>query len=281
MLQDELIKGIEATKLSSKKRKGVVHFIKYFPVFVNRVEGQLAGADSFEIRTLVDTSYEKLVNAMFDSLQQMAKLEGEGEDKGQLNYHIILIGGCCLYLRSQVIDLSISENMYAFINDLNQQGLGSMAKFTRRAETIYDENLSAYVRLILRRPFQKLMDFVEGAEKMLKTLSPTDVASNSSYNKSALKKIIKDNTPKDVKRNVDAIFKRVEKHFSEGEEAGGGGGGSFAMPGTVLGVVWQACEDDMIKLTERFLKFIATCHKESSSEFFVADVESAFKKHRA
>lgn len=30
--QDELIKSIEATKLSAKKRKGVVHYIKYFPV---------------------------------------------------------------------------------------------------------------------------------------------------------------------------------------------------------------------------------------------------------
>jgi hypothetical protein len=58
------------------------------------VEGQLTGADSFEIRTLVDTSYERIVNAMFDSLQQTAKLEGEGEDKGQLNYHVILIGNC-------------------------------------------------------------------------------------------------------------------------------------------------------------------------------------------
>ena len=33
-LQDELIKSIEATKLSSKKRKGVVHYIKYFPVSI-------------------------------------------------------------------------------------------------------------------------------------------------------------------------------------------------------------------------------------------------------
>lgn len=29
---------------------------------------------------------------MFESLKQMAKLEGEGEDKGQLNSHVILIG---------------------------------------------------------------------------------------------------------------------------------------------------------------------------------------------
>jgi hypothetical protein len=36
---------------------------------------------------------------MFDSLQQMAKLEGEGEDKGQLNYHIILIGELKCWVR--------------------------------------------------------------------------------------------------------------------------------------------------------------------------------------
>lgn len=52
----------------------------------------MTGADSFEIRTLVDTSYEKLVDAMFESLQQIAKLDGEGEDKGQLTYHVVLIG---------------------------------------------------------------------------------------------------------------------------------------------------------------------------------------------
>lgn len=40
----------------------------------------------------MDSAYEKITQAMFDSLKQMAKLEGEGEDKGQLNYHVILIG---------------------------------------------------------------------------------------------------------------------------------------------------------------------------------------------
>ena len=40
----------------------------------------------------MDQSYDKIVQSMFDSLKQMAKLDGDGEDKGQLNYHVILIG---------------------------------------------------------------------------------------------------------------------------------------------------------------------------------------------
>jgi exocyst complex component 1 len=172
--------------------------------------------------------------------------------------------------------------MHSFVNDLSQQSLGSMAAFTRRAETIYDENLSSYVRLLLRRSFQKLMDFVEGSEKLLQTQAPIDVASNSSYNKGSLKKVIKDNTSKDIRRNIDALFKRVEKHFGEGDEAQGGGSSSgVAMPGTVLFVVWKACEDEMINISQKFFKFISTCHKDSNPEYSIGDIEASFKKHRA
>ena len=78
--------------MTSKKRKGVAHFIKHFPVYIGKVENQLINADNLEIRTSVDNAYEKIVQSMFDGLKQMAKMDGEGEDKGQLNYHIILIG---------------------------------------------------------------------------------------------------------------------------------------------------------------------------------------------
>jgi exocyst complex component 1 len=78
--------------LNSKKRRGVAQFIKFFPVYVGRMEMQLIGADGLEIRGTVDGAYEKIVTSMFESLKQMAKLDGEGEDKGQLNYHVIIIG---------------------------------------------------------------------------------------------------------------------------------------------------------------------------------------------
>jgi exocyst complex component 1 len=70
----------------------VVHFIKHFPIYVGRVESQLIGADTLEIRQSVDGAYERIVQSMFDSLKHMAKMNGEDEDKGQLNYHVILIG---------------------------------------------------------------------------------------------------------------------------------------------------------------------------------------------
>lgn len=91
-IQKKQITDIEQTKLSSKKRQGVAHFVKQFPTYVGLVENQLVGADGLEIRANVDAAYEKIVQSIFDSLKQMAKMDGEGEDKGQLNYHVILIG---------------------------------------------------------------------------------------------------------------------------------------------------------------------------------------------
>lgn len=115
---------------------------------------------------------------------------------------------------------------------------------------------------------------------MLKTSSPMEVGANATYNKTQLKKIIKDCTVKDVRRNIDSLFKRIEKHLAEGEDGAASGPG-VAMPGTALSVVWKGCEEEMVRVTERFMKFLATCHKDTSLEYSVADVETAFKKHRA
>lgn len=63
-------------------------------IYVQRVESQLVGLNDLDIRNNVDAAYERIVDSMFDVLQQMAKMEGEGEDKdkSQLLYHVVLIG---------------------------------------------------------------------------------------------------------------------------------------------------------------------------------------------
>jgi exocyst complex component 1 len=152
----EQIKSIEDTKLTSKKRNGVAQFIKYFPVYVGRVENQLIGADALEIRQSVDVAYDKIVQTMFDCLKQMAKLDGEDEDKGQLNYHVILIGNLCRYDLVAKADIG-AENMHYFVAEIRQQEIGSVGAFSKRAQDLYEENLAAYVKIVLRRPFAKII----------------------------------------------------------------------------------------------------------------------------
>lgn len=64
--------------------------------FVEKMEAQLVDADAMPVRSRANDIYEKLVNAIFGSVQQIAKMDrGDAlaaEDKGQINYHVIMIG---------------------------------------------------------------------------------------------------------------------------------------------------------------------------------------------
>jgi hypothetical protein len=47
--------------------------------------------------------------------------------------------------------------MHHFVADMTELEIGSVAVFLRRAETIYEENLSSYVKIVMRRPFAKMI----------------------------------------------------------------------------------------------------------------------------
>ncbi|KAH9944208.1 exocyst complex component Sec3-domain-containing protein [Epithele typhae] len=248
---NDQIKSIEETKLTSKKRKGVAPFIKFFPTYISRIETQLIGGDTLEIRQFVDAAYDNIVQAMFDALKQMAKMSGDEEDKGMLNYHVIII-----------------ENMHFFVAEVSQIEIGTVAAFLKRAEAIYEENLQAYVKIVLRRPFSKIIEYFEGVERLLKTTAPTE-----------------DYNAKDIRKYVDTLFKRVEKHFDEASEKAtteDASANTGIAPGTVMVGVWKACEEELLRITDLFNKRIAQCYKETgvSLEYTAADVEGAFKRHR-
>ncbi|KAF8167736.1 exocyst complex component, sec3 subunit [Crassisporium funariophilum] len=259
------LKGIEQTKLTSKKRKGVALFVKHFSAYTSRIENQLIGANTLEIRTNVDSAYEKIVQTMFDSLKQIAKLEGEGEDKGQLNYHVILI-----------------ENMHYFVAEISQMDVPSLIASSRRAEAMYDENLAAYIKIIFRRPFGKIIDFFEALDRATKDSSSSDITSNSNFNKAALRKVAKEYNSKDVRKHIEILAKRVEKHFTEASEKTTTEDVSSIAPGRVLVGVWKACEEELVRLTESYLSQIALWYASSgvSLEYSVSDVETAFRRQR-
>ena len=89
---------------------------------------------------------------------------------------------------------------------------------------------------------------------------------------------MKEYDAKDVRKHVDALFKRVEKHFTDGAA----GEGSAVTPGTVMVGVWKACEEELLRITDVFNRRIAQCYSSTgvSLEFTAADVEAAFKRHR-
>ena len=103
------------------------------------------------------------------------------------------------------------------------------------------------------------------------------------YNKSALRKVVKEYSAKDVRRHVDALFVRVGKHFAEASDKTTTEENGTVAAGTVMVGVWKACEEEVLRITELFSKRISQCYSETgvSLEYTLADVEGAFRRHRS
>ena len=65
-------------------------------VFAERIETQLHDAQGLPIRKRVNDAYDKVVSAIFATLQHIAKMERaetqSTDDKGQLSYNVVMIG---------------------------------------------------------------------------------------------------------------------------------------------------------------------------------------------
>lgn len=286
MFVTEQIRAIEQTKLTVKKRKGVTHFIKVFPSFVERVEVQLINCETLNIRSAIDSYLEAICSTMFDALQAMAipKVDGgigsynADEDKGLLNHHIILI-----------------ENMYHFVKDVGRlKGSIALGPLIDRAQTMLDDALSAYVQSALRRPLGKMMDFGDGIDALLRSTPASEVSLHSAFNKQAAKRLVKDYSSKDIRKSIEALCKRVTKHFDEEEitslaEGLNGASNLHDASGIsaeeiieVLGLVWRSLEDGFTFECERMQRILRECYSTNTEnskllcDFTIEDVRRPF-----
>jgi len=68
-------------------------------------------------------------------------------------------------------DIQCLENMHYFASEIQSLDIGSVTSFLVLAESIYEENLAAYVKLVLRRPFLRIL--VREVEFIDQGLTPT------------------------------------------------------------------------------------------------------------
>lgn len=59
---------------------------------------------------------------------------------------------------------------------------------------------------------------------------------------------------KDLRKAIDALYKRVDKHFGDATTS------SSAEHALVLKTVWNACEEEMQRLTVAWKELIAKCY---------------------
>lgn len=225
---EDQVHAIEDTKVKIKKRRGVIAFMKIFPNFSAIIENMVPPADGPErlnIRLTIDAAYTRINKAMFDSLTIIAKespstvgttsnyghgsVMGHGpepEDKEALNYHILLI-----------------ENMYHYFTEVDERGDVVLGQWRGKAMLEMSEHQDSYVSAVVRRPLGKLLDFLESVENGMSSFPSRGAATNVpkthvSHSKSTFKKIIGSYDGKEIRRGIDTLKKRIEKHFGEADD---------------------------------------------------------------
>ncbi|CAO3618885.1 unnamed protein product [Mucor fragilis] len=239
------VRIIEETKVSSKKRKGILSFFRTFPVFAMRLEMAAVNVQpESETRVTVSEAYEKIIQAMMGSLDSIARESDQtGDDKEQLNATIMYI-----------------ENMHHMYHTLRTNKLHVLEKWIKHAKTQYDNSLNAYIKVIIRRPLGKLLEFFEGVEQMTHTSTPEEVSFHMNYNKTQLRRVIMMYPPKEIKKSLEQLYKRVDKHFSEEEG--------------LLQVVWRGIQEEFIRQHEKMEDLINKCYPDAGArlEFTIQDL---------
>lgn len=268
---EEQIRGIEDTKVKIKKRKGVIAFMKSFPNFSTTLENMLPPTRSLEhlaIRATVNDAYQQINKAMFESLKFIAKESptatqaqasnvGDPEDKEALNYHILLI-----------------ENMNHYLEEVAVRNNPVLQDWNFRARAEMGEHMDLYLAAVMRRPLGKLLDFLESTESLMRNTTgpPTSIAGRASHSRSTFKKTLSAYDAKEIKRGIETLRKRVEKHFGEGDDTPG-------LSRDLITKVCKECEGRYLEVGERVNKIVREVYEGSLEvEWRREDVISAFRR---
>lgn len=210
---DEQIRAIEDTKVKIKKRKGVIAFMRLFPAFASALELMLVSAEDLEIRETVNNAHVRINKTMFESLKviarenptaQMQSAMGDPEDKEALNYQILLI-----------------ENMNHYLEEVDARNNPILEEWKEKASREMDEHMSLYLGAVIRRPLGKLLDYLESTESLLQAIgpgSPASIAGRPSHSKAVFKKLLSTYDSKEIRRGIETLKKRVEKHFGDADD---------------------------------------------------------------
>ncbi len=214
---DDQVRAIEETKVKINKRKGVIGFMRIFPLFSVAVEAMLAGVDpTLGVRRMVDREYERILKSMFESLKVIARENpavsitvtagsnsADPEDKEALNFHILLI-----------------ENMNHYLEEVdNSQGIEVLDEWREQAQQEMEEHMGLYLNAVMRRPLGKLLEHLENIEAQLNNgKSPSAIAAQPSNSKTIFNKVLGTYDAREVRKGIETLRKRVEKHFGDTDE---------------------------------------------------------------
>ena len=183
--------AIEESKAPKRPKCGVLPFIKKFEIFAKQAENIFKNA--VQRRADIDRWYTVLVRSMFEVINRISK-----------EHH---------KTPPEMIRL---ENYHYLQNTLSTLKISCLENERKEAKNRYNEALKDYVKRYFGRPLEKLNIFFEGVQqKISQGVKEEEIGYQLVFSKQELRKIIKDCNLKEVKKGLEEMYRKVEKHASE------------------------------------------------------------------
>ncbi|XP_061635586.1 exocyst complex component 1 isoform X7 [Phyllopteryx taeniolatus] len=233
------IRQMEEVKISKKSKVGILPFVTGFEEFAELAETIFRNA---ERRGDLDKAYVKLIRAVFMNVEKVAN-ESQKTPR----------------------DVVMMENFHHIFSTLSGLKISCLDAERREAKHKYTDHLQSYVINSLGQPLEKLNHFFEGVEaRVAQGVREEEVSYQLAFNKQELRKVIKEYPGKEVKKGLDNLYKKVDKHLCEEE--------------SLLQVVWHSTQDEFIRQYKHFEDLIGRCYPGSgiTMEFTIQDMLEYF-----
>ncbi|XP_020774431.1 exocyst complex component 1 isoform X2 [Boleophthalmus pectinirostris] len=233
------IRQMEEVKISKKSKVGILPFVTGFEEFAELAETIFRNA---ERRGDLDKAYVKLIRAVFMNVEKVAS-ESQKTPR----------------------DVVMMENFHHIFSTLSRLKISCLDAERREAKQKYTDHLQSYVINSLGQPLEKLNHFFEGVEaRVAQGVREEEVSYQLAFNKQELRKVIKEYPGKEVKKGLDNLYRKVDKHLCEEE--------------SLLQVVWHSMQDEFIRQYKHFEDLIGRCYPGSgiTMEFTIQDMLEYF-----
>lgn len=235
------LQSIIESKIPRRSKCGLLPYVENFEEFSNTAESIFRKTDR---RNDLDKWYVQLVDAIFQHISSHAFDHPKTPE--------------------QVVRMENFHHMHSLLAHLKVPVLDEQRK---NAKFKYNEALNAYVTKYLGRPLEKLNLFFDGVkQKVDQGVNKTEISYQMAYSKQELRKVISLYPAREVKKGLESLYKKVEKHLCEEEN--------------LLQVVWRAMQGDFIAQYTKLDKLIQQCYAGSmiTLEFTIDDILTFFSE---
>ncbi|KAM9330411.1 exocyst complex component 1 [Gastrophryne carolinensis] len=233
------IKQMEDVKISKKSKVGILPFVSAFEEFAELAESIFRGS---ERRGDLDKAYTKLIKAVFINVEKVAN-ESQKTPR----------------------DVVMMENFHHIFATLSRLKISCLETEKREAKQKYNDHLQSYVIYSLGHPLEKLNIFFEGVKaRVAQGIGYEEVSYQLAFSKQELRKVIKEYPGKEVKKGLENLYKKMDKHLCEEEN--------------LLQVVWHTMQDEFIRQYKHFEGLIEKCYTGVgiTMEFTIQDILDYF-----